>query len=52
MIDSNNSWIVHAIAVAGDGNVYVGGNFNTTGALALNNIARCDGSSWHSLGGN
>jgi hypothetical protein len=41
---------VRAIAIAANGDVYVGGNFETAGGLTVNNIARWDGSSWHALG--
>ena len=40
---------VDAIAIAGNGDVYVGGEFEAAGSLTLNNIARWDGSSWHNL---
>jgi hypothetical protein len=41
---------VNAIAVASNGDVYVGGDFETAGGVTVNNIARWDGSSWHALG--
>lgn len=41
---------VSAIAIAANGDVYVGGNFETAGGITVNNIARWDGSAWHALG--
>jgi hypothetical protein len=40
---------VDAIAIADNGDVYVGGNFEKAGNLTLNNIGRWDGSSWHAM---
>ncbi len=40
---------VYAIAVSGT-NVYIGGDFSHAGGVAANNIARWDGSQWHSMG--
>ena len=40
---------VDAIAIAANGNVYVGGEFEKAGNVTVNNIARWDGS-WHALG--
>jgi hypothetical protein len=45
----NTSPDVNAIAIAGNGDVYVGGNFEAAGSLTVNSIARWDGSSWHNL---
>jgi hypothetical protein len=41
---------VNALAVAANGDVYVGGSFVTAGGVTVNNIARWDGSNWHALG--
>lgn len=41
---------VTALAVAADGSVYVGGQFNTVGAVEANYIARWDGQGWHPMG--
>jgi hypothetical protein len=41
---------VTALAVAGNGDVYVGGSFYTAGGTAANNIARWNGTTWSSLG--
>jgi hypothetical protein len=41
---------VDAIAIAANGDVYVGGEFDTAGGVTANNIARWDGSAWHSMG--
>lgn len=40
---------VDAIAIATNGDVYVGGEFEKAGGVTVNNIARWDGSSWHAL---
>jgi hypothetical protein len=49
LTNTSTSPEVDAIAIAGNGDVYVGGNFEKAGSLTLNNIARWDGSSWHAL---
>jgi len=41
---------VLAVAVDGDGNVYVGGSFTVIGAVAANHIAKWNGTSWTALG--
>jgi trimeric autotransporter adhesin len=41
---------VNALAVAPNGDLYVGGEFNKAGGLDARNIARWDGRSWHPLG--
>jgi hypothetical protein len=41
---------VDAIAIAANGNVYVGGQFETVGGVSARNVARWDGSAWHALG--
>lgn len=46
---ANTSPEVDAIAIAANGDVYVGGEFEKAGNLTVNNIARWDGSSWHAL---
>ena len=46
----NNSAGVGALAVAGNGDVYVGGGFTQAGGVAANNVARWDGTAWSSLG--
>jgi len=33
-----------------ENDVYVGGNFSQVGTLPVNNIARWDGTTWHSVG--
>jgi hypothetical protein len=43
--------IVYAIAVAGNGDLYVGGSFTLAGTTPVNNIARWDGSKWYDLRG-
>ena len=41
---------VNALAVDGQGNLYAGGNFIHAGGASANQIARWDGTTWHSLG--
>ena len=41
---------IWAIAVAGDGTVYVGGEFNQAGGVDAMNIAQWNGTSWSALG--
>ncbi|MFD2720829.1 hypothetical protein ACFST9_19060 [Hymenobacter monticola] len=41
---------VSAIAVAPDGSVYVGGQFNQAGGVPAANVARWDGTTWSPLG--
>lgn len=41
---------IHAMAVDGTGNVYVGGNFTEVAELAANHIAKWNGSAWSILG--
>ena len=43
--------VVWAIVSDGNGNVYIGGAFTTIGSLAVNGIAKWDGSSWTALKG-
>lgn len=45
----NSGTTVNAIAVSG-GNVYAGGIFTNAGGVAVNNIARWNGTSWSALG--
>jgi hypothetical protein len=40
----------HDIAFASNGDVYACGFFDEAGGVAVNNIARWDGSDWHALG--
>jgi len=57
---SDNNWAhqfsiglhsgVRAIAVAPNGDVYVGGEFTTAGGVSANRIAKWDGSTWSALG--
>lgn len=41
---------VNAVAVAANGDVFVGGYFFEAGGVPANNIARWDGRRWHALG--
>ncbi|GAB3869272.1 hypothetical protein GCM10028824_15940 [Hymenobacter segetis] len=43
------SW-VNALAVAANGDVYVGGNFTQAGSTPANNVARWSNGTWNSLG--
>lgn len=41
---------INAVAVAPNGDVYVGGTFTSIGGVAANRIAKWDGSTWSALG--
>jgi hypothetical protein len=41
---------VHTLAVAGNGDVYVGGYFRTAGGVPALNVAKWDGNRWSALG--
>lgn len=41
---------IYAVAVAPNGDVYVGGDFTIAGTTTANSIARWDGTQWYSLG--
>ena len=41
---------VYALATGPEGSVYVGGQFTSAGGVAVNHIARWDGTTWHPLG--
>jgi hypothetical protein len=45
-----NGIVVFALAFDDSGNLYAGGEFDTAGGIAANNIAKWNGSSWGSLG--
>ena len=47
---ASKSPYVSALAVDGSGNVYAGGRFATAGGVAVNNIAKWNGTSWEALG--
>jgi hypothetical protein len=44
-IDANN-----AVAVDRQGNLYIGGKFDSAGGIVVNNIAKWDGTAWSGLG--
>jgi hypothetical protein len=52
-LSSNGTFVgvVQAMAFDSGGNLYVGGFFDHTGSIAVENIARWDGASWSALGG-
>ncbi|GAB3857170.1 hypothetical protein GCM10028822_30440 [Hymenobacter terrigena] len=41
---------VNALVVAGNGNVYIGGDFTRAGGVAANYVARWNGTAWSTLG--
>ena len=41
---------VSALALAANGNLYVGGSFTTAGGIAASGVAKWDGTAWSSLG--
>ncbi|MBH8557792.1 T9SS type A sorting domain-containing protein [Hymenobacter negativus] len=47
---SGSNLIVYAMALASNGDVYVGGTFTQAGGAAANQVARWDGTAWSSLG--
>lgn len=47
---AGGSAVVDAIAIAPNGDIYVGGNFTSVGGTAALNIARYNGSAWVALG--
>ena len=46
----NSGAQVYALSVLADGGLAVGGYFNTAGGVAVQNIARWDGSAWSAMG--
>lgn len=42
---------IHELLVAPNGDLYVAGQFEFAGGVKVNNIARWDGTTWHSVGG-
>jgi hypothetical protein len=50
-LDTPNSfYYVNALALASNGDLYVGGLFSTVGGIAANSVARWNGSTWNALG--
>ena len=49
-VGSTVSESVAALAVAGNGEVYVGGRFATAGGITASNVAKWNGTTWSSLG--
>jgi trimeric autotransporter adhesin len=43
--------VVYALAFATNGDLYAGGQFTSIGGVAVNNIARWDGTNWYDVGG-
>ncbi|MFN8359064.1 MAG: T9SS type A sorting domain-containing protein [Candidatus Kapaibacterium sp.] len=41
---------VNAIAKAPNGDIYIGGDFDTAGGISVDGIARWDGKQWHNVG--
>lgn len=48
--DVESASIVRSLAVDGAGNIYAGGEFDSIGGIAVNHIAKWNGTSWSSLG--
>jgi trimeric autotransporter adhesin len=48
--DESNPAIL-SMAVTGDGDLVVGGQFDTAGTTSVNSLARWDGENWYDLGG-
>jgi hypothetical protein len=42
--------MIYTVAIAPNGDIYVGGAFTTIGGVAANRIARWDGATWNALG--
>ncbi|MBF9222359.1 LamG-like jellyroll fold domain-containing protein [Hymenobacter ruricola] len=49
-LQNGASGTVNAVAVAANGDVYVGGTFTSVGLVVANNVARWDGTAWSGLG--
>jgi hypothetical protein len=47
---NGSSWTVLALTVAGNGDVYVGGDFTQAGGMAANRVAKWNSSGWSALG--
>jgi hypothetical protein len=47
---ANDQGVVHATAMDGSGNLYVGGAFKVIGNVVANGIAKWNGSTWSALG--
>lgn len=50
-LGSGLNYTARAMALAADGSLIVGGDFNTAGGAPANRVARWDGTQWHPLGG-
>lgn len=51
LVNNNNSIMsIDAMVVDSAGNLYVGGYFSNSGGVAVNNIAKWNGSTWSALG--
>ncbi|MBO2009356.1 T9SS type A sorting domain-containing protein [Hymenobacter negativus] len=49
-VGSSMDGSVQALAIAGNGDVYIGGNFTQVGGITANRIAKWNGTAWNSLG--
>jgi hypothetical protein len=45
-----SGWLLFAMALLPNGDLVIGGSFQTVNGVAADNIARWDGSQWHALG--
>ena len=48
--NANNNGVIRAIVADGSGNIYIGGGFTKAGGIAVNRIAKWNGSTWSALG--
>ncbi|MBO2009355.1 hypothetical protein [Hymenobacter negativus] len=48
--DNGTNYYVKALAVAGNGDVYIGGLFSQAGSVAANRVAKWNGTAWSSMG--
>ena len=47
---TSNQWLARTLAIASNGDLYAGGEFNQAGSVAASNVARWNGTGWSALG--